>query len=96
MEEVSELFRAKRISGAPVVKDEKLVGVLSIEDLIRCLREYDLQSPVSKYMSRNVISVKEFDPVIEALENLCSQQYWTFARVWISITNWLESSLKAT
>ena len=68
MEEVSELFRAKRISGAPVVKDEKLVGVLSIEDLIRCLREYDLQSPVSKYMSRNVISVKEFDPVIEALK----------------------------
>ncbi len=68
MEEVSELFRAKRISGAPVVKDEELVGVLSIEDLIRCLREYDLQSPVSKYMSRNVISVKEFDPVIEALK----------------------------
>lgn len=68
MEEVSELFRAKRISGAPVVKDENLVGVLSIEDLIRCLREYDLKSPVSKYMSRNVISVKEFDPVIEALK----------------------------
>ncbi len=68
MEEVSELFRAKRISGAPVVKDGKLVGVLSIEDLIRCLREYDLQSPVSKYMSPNVISVKEFDPVIEALK----------------------------
>jgi CBS domain-containing protein/anti-sigma regulatory factor (Ser/Thr protein kinase) len=68
MEEVSELFRAKRISGAPVVKDGNLVGVLSIEDLIRCLREYDLPSPVSKYMSRNVISVKEFDPVIEALK----------------------------
>jgi CBS domain-containing protein/anti-sigma regulatory factor (Ser/Thr protein kinase) len=68
MEEVSELFRAKRISGAPVVKDGNLVGVLSIEDLIRCLREYDLKSPVSKYMSPNVISVKEFDPVIEALK----------------------------
>jgi len=68
METVSELFRAKRISGAPVVKDGKLVGVLSIEDLIRCLREYDLKSPVSKYMSQNVISVNEFDPVIEALK----------------------------
>ena len=68
MDKVSDLFREKRISGAPVVKAGALVGILSIEDLIRCLRAYDLNSPVSKYMSQTVISVNEFDPVIEALK----------------------------
>jgi anti-sigma regulatory factor (Ser/Thr protein kinase)/predicted transcriptional regulator len=68
MDIVSDLFREKRISGAPVVKDGVLVGILSIEDLIRCLRAYDLNSPVSKWMSHTVISVNEFDPVIEALK----------------------------
>ena len=68
MDKVSDLFREKRISGAPVVNAGTLVGILSIEDLIRCLRAYDLNSPVSKYMSQTVISVNEFDPVIEALK----------------------------
>jgi anti-sigma regulatory factor (Ser/Thr protein kinase)/CBS domain-containing protein len=68
MEVVSDLFREKRISGAPVVIDGSLVGVLSIEDLIMCMRKYDLNSPVSKYMSTEVITVNEFDPVIEALK----------------------------
>ncbi len=68
MDTVSELFRTSRISGAPVVVDDKLVGILSIEDLIQSLRAYDLVAPVSKYMSRKVITVREADPVIEALK----------------------------
>ena len=68
MEEVADLFRGARISGAPVVVKEKLVGILSIEDLIRSLRVYDLKAPVSKYMSEKVITVHEYDPVVEALK----------------------------
>lgn len=68
MEVVADVFREKRISGAPVVLDGNLIGILSIEDLIRCLRTYDLKSPVSKYMSKSVITVNEYDPVIEALK----------------------------
>jgi CBS domain-containing protein/anti-sigma regulatory factor (Ser/Thr protein kinase) len=68
MEEVAELFRGARISGAPVVYRGKLVGILSIEDLIRSLRVYDLKAPVSKYMSEKVITVHEYDPVVEALK----------------------------
>jgi len=68
MEFVANLFREKRISGAPVLNDGELVGILSIEDLIRCLRAVDLFSAVNKYMSTQLITVKEFDPVIEALK----------------------------
>lgn len=62
------LFRHRRISGAPVLDGEKLVGILSLEDLIRCLQAGDLQATVREYMTRNLITVNALDPVIKALE----------------------------
>ena len=37
MKDVVEIFRQAHISGAPVVLNGDLVGVLSLEDVIRCL-----------------------------------------------------------
>jgi CBS domain-containing protein/anti-sigma regulatory factor (Ser/Thr protein kinase) len=68
MSEFLELLRQEQISGVPVVKDDNLVGIASLEDLIRCLRTGDLNAPVSKYMTPDVISVNSFDPVVTALE----------------------------
>ncbi len=68
MAEVLDTFRQKRISGAPVVFYNDLIGIVSLEDLIRALMINDLQSPVSKYMTTNVITVREADPVVEALK----------------------------
>ena len=66
--EVLDMFREKRISGAPVVSDGKLVGIISIEDLIRSLRQGDIEAPVANYSSPQVITIKSFDPVVEALK----------------------------
>jgi CBS domain-containing protein/anti-sigma regulatory factor (Ser/Thr protein kinase) len=66
--EVLDMFREKRISGAPVILENKLVGIISIEDLIRSLRQGDLEAPVTKYFSSNVITIKSYDPVVEALK----------------------------
>jgi len=68
MASVMELFRQRRISGAPVVYSDSLVGIVSIEDLILCLQKGELNTLVEQYMSREVITVNEFDPVIKALE----------------------------
>lgn len=68
MSELLELLRQARISGAPVVLHGNLVGIVSIEDLIRALRAGDTESPVSKYMTHRVITVRSSDPVIEALK----------------------------
>ena len=68
MDEVLELFRAQRISGAPVLQNGKLVGVISMEDLINCLRKSDLHSFVAKYMTAKLITIRPTDPVIEALK----------------------------
>ena len=68
MKTVLETFRQERISGGPVVSDNKLVGVVSLEDLIHCLMNTDLDAPISKYMTPDPISVKISDQVIEALK----------------------------
>ena len=69
MHNVVELFRQERISGAPVVENDKLIGIVSIEDLIRCLMISDLSAGVGKYMtSANLITINANDTVIEALK----------------------------
>ena len=71
MKEVLELFRDKQISGAPVVSSGKLVGIISIEDLIRALRDLgrrELSASVADYMTREIITVNSYDSIIEALK----------------------------
>ncbi len=63
-----DMFRAARISGAPVVENNEIVGVISLEDLIRCLTSGSLDSTVGSYMSRQLVTVRSSDPVIEALK----------------------------
>lgn len=74
MEGVLELFRVSRISGAPVVCQEKLAGVISLEDIIKCLKNNDIHAPVAKYMTVSLITVRATDPVIEALKVFVSKK----------------------
>ena len=68
MKEALEIFRMKRISGAPVINEEKLAGIVSIEDLIHCLQKNDLEAEVRQYMTEKPITVRGSDPIIEALK----------------------------
>jgi len=75
MSEVVDIFRQRRISGAPVTsKAGRLIGIVSMEDLIQCLCQSDLKAPVEKYMSRKIQSIKSEDPVIEALKVFVSSR----------------------
>lgn len=67
MSDALETFRTARISGAPVVGPTGLVGVISLEDLIRWLTSGSTESTVDEYMSIAVTTVRKTDPVMEAL-----------------------------
>ncbi len=70
-----DLFRTAKISGAPVVQNGKLVGVISLEDLIRCLTNGELNSTVESYMSREMVTVKNTEPVVEALKRFVESRH---------------------
>jgi len=68
MQNVLEILRTGRISGAPVTEGTRLVGIVSIEDLVRALEQNNVNAPISDYMSRNVVSIAEYEPVVRAIE----------------------------
>ena len=68
LSKVLEILRIGRISGVPVQDGGKLVGILSIEDVVIAMEKNDLDSPVRKYMSKPIYCVSTYDPVVKALE----------------------------
>ncbi len=70
MEEVKELLRSRHISGIPIVDEKTLVGVISVEDLILALEQHALDTPISQFMTRQVLTVHPEEPVFEALKQL--------------------------
>jgi len=68
MSDALDIFRTARISGAPVISNSRLVGVISLEDLIRWLTSGSTESTVDEYMSTTITTVRKTDPVMEALK----------------------------
>jgi len=68
MTELKEVLRVNRISGVPVMEGDRLVGVISIEDLIKALVEGDVEAPVRKRMTTRLITVRENESVVEAVK----------------------------
>lgn len=67
MRELKEVLRLEGISGAPVLDRGEMVGIISLEDLIRALDQGALDAPVESRMTRQVVTVQAEDSVIEAV-----------------------------
>jgi CBS domain-containing protein/anti-sigma regulatory factor (Ser/Thr protein kinase) len=65
---VLEILRVNHISGVPVVKDGNLIGILSLEDIVRAMQKNELSAPVSKYMSTKLTTVMSYDPIVGAMQ----------------------------
>ncbi len=74
LSKVLDTLRVNRISGLPVVENEKLVGVLSLEDIVRALQKNDLAAHTSQYMTREVVSVANYDSIVTAIRTFTEKQ----------------------
>ncbi|MBM3128108.1 MAG: CBS domain-containing protein [Chloroflexi bacterium] len=67
--ELKELMRKRRISGVPVVNGTgDLIGIISLEDLLRAFEQGAVSGAVNDWMSRSVITVRDSDPVETAAQ----------------------------
>lgn len=73
--QVKDLMRDKRISGAPVVGDDKIVGIVTISDVIRLMEEGKLNSHITEVMTTEVRTVLNDAMVSEVINNVGRQGF---------------------
>ena len=78
MRELGAMLREHRISGAPVLEKGKLVGIVSIQDLIQALEAGQANQPVSSWMTRQVDTLYPQERVISAIQELAQTGYGRF------------------
>jgi len=74
MSDLKEVLRINRISGVPVLDGDQLVGIISIEDLLKALVEGDILAPVKKRMTTQPITVHESESVVEAVKKFAQHK----------------------
>ena len=67
MRQLKEALRLNRISGAPVLEDGRVIGIISVEDLIKTLERGEIDSTVGDSMTSQVQSVFADESVIQAV-----------------------------
>jgi CBS domain-containing protein/anti-sigma regulatory factor (Ser/Thr protein kinase) len=70
MNELREILRVKRISGSPVLADNQLVGIISIEDLIKCLANGEMHTSIEAKMSKEIETLYADESLIHAVSKL--------------------------
>jgi len=70
MSELREILKINRISGTPVVDNDKLVGIISIEDFIKWLADGAKDCPIGEKMNAKVMSLFSDEPLVHAVSKL--------------------------
>ncbi len=78
MREFKELLRLKRISGAPVVEGTRLVGIISLEDLIKALEKGEMDTLVRDKMTTGVEALYVDEPLVQAINRMIRFDFGRF------------------
>lgn len=55
--DAAKLFVEKRVRRLPVVEDGRLVGIISVADIVRVIATLNIDETIDKYFERNVVAV---------------------------------------
>jgi len=75
---IQAMMRENYISGIPITDELNLLGIVSIEDIIRALDKGYIDSPVEEYMTREVIVLDEDMPLSFCISYLNKYRYGRF------------------
>ena len=64
---VLDILRINRISGVPVLDEGNLVGIISLEDIVRAMEKNELSATTSQYMTKDVVTVASYDSIVKAI-----------------------------
>jgi len=72
--DAGKIMSARHIKRLPVLKENKLVGIVTQTDLVRALTSYGLWRDVSEIMSRDIAGIQRYATVAEAAEIMTSRK----------------------
>ena len=75
---VQHLMKARRISGVPISDGNHLLGLISIEDIIRALDKGYIDEQVQKHMSRSVITLRGHFSLVRAVAEFDRHEFGRF------------------
>ncbi len=78
MAEFREVLRANRISGTPVVAEGRMVGIVSIEDLIEALAAGEMNATVGSKMASHPVTIYADEPLVHAVSKFSRLQFGRF------------------
>ena len=78
MNQLREVLRVRRISGTPVVEDNQLVGIVSIEDLIKCLANGEMDATIEEKMTKKVATLYDDEPLVRVVSKFDRDDFGRF------------------
>jgi len=65
--ELRDILKEKSISGTPVINKGEMVGIISIEDFIKCLAHGKMDARIEDKMSREIETLYTDEPLVHAV-----------------------------
>ncbi|MEM5948458.1 CBS domain-containing protein [Spirochaetia bacterium 38H-sp] len=75
---IQQKMKDNRITGVPIVDKKRLVGIISLDDIITALDKGYIQEKAEKHMSKNVIVLEDDMPLRFAISYLEKYHYGRF------------------
>jgi CBS domain-containing protein/anti-sigma regulatory factor (Ser/Thr protein kinase) len=73
-----EVLRDNRVSGSPVIEEGRMVGVISIEDLIKALAAGEMDATVREKMTTAPITLYADEPLVHAASKFSKLKFGRF------------------
>lgn len=75
---VQQLMRARSITGVPIVEGRRLIGIVSVDDILNALDKGYIEDEIEAHMSRNVMVLEEDMPLSFAIQYYEKYSYGRF------------------
>ncbi|MGM0431307.1 MAG: CBS domain-containing protein, partial [Spirochaetota bacterium] len=75
---IQELMRERSITGVPIVEGKRLLGIVSMDDIIRALDAGEIEQSAETYMSSKLIVLEDDMPISFAITYFQRYPYHRF------------------
>jgi len=75
---VQKLMKDNTITGVPIHENKRMLGIISVDDILRALDEGYIEESVEHHMTRNVISLEDDMPLAFALSFMDKHHFGRF------------------